>query len=1734
MPKATDITFTEKLHHLWNDKSKQYRPAKFAKDGFVITHYAAEVEYSTEGWLEKNKDPMNENVSQLLAHSTNEHVATLFGDSDTEGSGRIKKGLFRTVAQRHKEQLSSLMTHLNSTQPHFIRCIIPNHEKSCKKFDFALVLDQLRCNGVLEGIRIARTGFPNRLPFSEFRQRYAILAHNLPTGYLEGSKIAQLILEAIDMDPAYYRIGLSKVFFRAGVLAELEERRETEVKNAIILIQATARGYTARRLANKRLYRKDATTLLKHDFQAYLEMSQSPWWHLFLKMKPVLSATKSDREMKMRSAEIVRLEALATAQEQAARTALEDTNRAEAARRQLEETLLAERNTALDKEELYERSRDRESILQEDLDLALADVDTLEGRCDELLEMKKSLEEQIAMLRESVDQGTMFAEKLQLEKNDLNRKFLEVEANLSNASAQESQLEEAKTASESKLAQLQADLLKNEAELATLRSNHATLLNQSSALRKLASDEKATLEKRLGQAIIEKTAAQKQVDEMIRSVSMNELLIRKKDGELTEVKNALSIAKSQVDDQMAADSNQTLKLQSLTAQVKDLNSEIASLKRDKATLTAQLAAVSGSNVSSANDATLEQQIAELQQNLQVIQSQHVTDHASHRAELLSKSRESETYRLAVQKLEVINGDLVKQITKSIQEKAELQKELKQIKHVKNDLSTEREQLKIRLLKAESASDSVDGVSLELKKQLVEAQERVKAANSKASQVDVEKERFRREALDMRAKFDELTLQRASGDGNAKQLEADLASTDLRLRSLSADHEMVKEELAKSKAKLDHINRLDEDLIATQVRDVTIQRDAIAAQLSQSEMEKQRVNQELLDLKASRTRFTKELEDLNHELDREHQIATAAEKMSTQLQRQLAESREHLDIERQSKTSAQVTIRRLQASLDAATLDLTERTEQVLSLYRAVSDDDLAETASDWQSRKSRVTTSVDLAKELSLARQRLKKAEAAKTMLENQLTETKKRQQELQAFDVKHQPSKIRSDSVDALDIGRLPGSPTRPVTAPWTPPQILRNGLSDPGRSRTNTLARNFENRNPLLSAEQTQGDTRSSKRIEALQREVDTLQTRLLAAQRQDDTVSKEAPIIDHISFSRLQRENKRLHELLDDNAEQVDAMDAAQRKDREFLRSMQSKSMAEIEETFQNLADDKIALTRAQRKSLTELGAAKKDIDNLSKTKANLQKSLSELQIELEEQINGRNQEAAIVTQLEDDLSDAQARAESEALRAQELTDSVRVYRERAEDYFDRLEQAEATVIKATHAENWAKKQWREVEDALTAAIKDRQNQDAFIAEMQKQNQGLEAKTEDHQLEFNQVELQRNRLQLELDQYRNNREQELEDREYTNEQTRKAYQRELSSLSSELEVERSNAIKLREDNRSVRTSLEELQGRWNEDNLNAATWEKEALRKESKIQDLVRELQSSESSQREAQSRVVSMLSDIRDLRIAKEELESSQEEILREKRTLEQKYRNLTQSLSDTKAASHVRVPSSPPRQATRELQEKEDVIQAMSEKMLRAEATASDAQRESLQEREANVQLHKQKVTLENEKKEMQLRIVDLETKSFVSSAKDAKFFQSRIAELEKELQTQDRMKLEESRSLRNTDRTIKDLENSLAQRDAAQKRIEDKMHKAELRTQSMQQDIETLRDSEAANQMRARRAERDAADQRERALRAEKELERYKSRDELNKISRSNTMNRLNGSLRDATPGIRSTYQPQR
>ncbi|XP_069988200.1 myosin heavy chain, muscle [Penaeus vannamei] len=299
-PKATDKSFEEKLktNHLGKSpvfvKPKPPKPGQ-AEAHFAIVHYAGTVPYNLSGWLEKNKDPLNDTVVDQLKKADNELTVELFADHpgqsgppEAKGKGGKKAATgFKTVSSGYKDQLNNLMRTLNSTEPHFIRCIVPNETKSPGVVEAALVMHQLTCNGVLEGIRICRKGFPNRIPYPDFKHRYKIIAREM-SEMSDNKKAAKTCFKKAGLDDELYRLGHTKVFFRAGVLGSLEEIRDDCLGRIITYLQSWIRGFTSRIGYRKLQEQRVALVVVQRNVRKFMAMANWSWFILWQRVKPLL------------------------------------------------------------------------------------------------------------------------------------------------------------------------------------------------------------------------------------------------------------------------------------------------------------------------------------------------------------------------------------------------------------------------------------------------------------------------------------------------------------------------------------------------------------------------------------------------------------------------------------------------------------------------------------------------------------------------------------------------------------------------------------------------------------------------------------------------------------------------------------------------------------------------------------------------------------------------------------------------------------------------------------------------------------------------------------------------------------------------------------------------------------------------------------------------------------------------------------------------------------------------------------------------------------------------------------------------------------------------------------------------------------------------------------------------------------------------------------------------------
>ncbi|KAK6229517.1 hypothetical protein SCA6_018468 [Theobroma cacao] len=244
-PNATDLTFANKL--------KQHLNANPCFKGdrgraFGVRHFAGEVLYDTNGFLEKNRDPLNSELVQLLS-SCNGQLPQSFASKMLNQSLKPATSFDaskQSVGAKFKGQLFKLMNQLENTTPHFIRCIKPNCKKLPGMYEEDLVLQQLRWCGVLEIVRISRSGYPTRMTHQNFAERYGFLLSETNVSQ-DPLSISVAVLQQFNVLPEMYQIGYTKLYLRTGQIGALEHRRK-QVLQGVIEVQKYFRGHRARRL----------------------------------------------------------------------------------------------------------------------------------------------------------------------------------------------------------------------------------------------------------------------------------------------------------------------------------------------------------------------------------------------------------------------------------------------------------------------------------------------------------------------------------------------------------------------------------------------------------------------------------------------------------------------------------------------------------------------------------------------------------------------------------------------------------------------------------------------------------------------------------------------------------------------------------------------------------------------------------------------------------------------------------------------------------------------------------------------------------------------------------------------------------------------------------------------------------------------------------------------------------------------------------------------------------------------------------------------------------------------------------------------------------------------------------------------------------------------------------------------------------------------------------------------
>ncbi|XP_035195989.1 myosin-9 [Oxyura jamaicensis] len=1387
-PKATDKSFVEKVVQEQGTHPKFQKPKQLKdKADFCIIHYAGKVDYKADEWLMKNMDPLNDNIATLLHQSSDKFVSELWKDVDRivgldqvagmsetalPGAFKTRKGMFRTVGQLYKEQLAKLMATLRNTNPNFVRCIIPNHEKKAGKLDPHLVLDQLRCNGVLEGIRICRQGFPNRVVFQEFRQRYEILTPNaIPKGFMDGKQACVLMIKALELDSNLYRIGQSKVFFRAGVLAHLEEERDLKITDVIIGFQACCRGYLARKAFAKRQQQLTAMKVLQRNCAAYLKLRNWQWWRLFTKVKPLLQVSRQEEEMMAKEEELIKVKEKQLAAEN--RLSEMETFQAQlmAEKMQLQEQLQAETELCAEAEEIRARLTAKKQELEEICHDLEARVEEEEERCQHLQAEKKKMQQNIQELEEQLEEEESTRQKLQLEKVTTEAKLKKLEEHMIVLEDQNLKLAKEKKLLEDRMSEFTTNLTEEEEKsksLAKLKNKHEAMITDLEERLRREEKQRQELEKTRRKLEGDSTDLHDQIAELQAQIAELKMQLAKKEEEL-------QAALARVEEEAAQKNMALKKIRELESQITELQEDLESERacRNKAEKQKRDLGEELEALKTELEDTLDSTAA--QQELRSKREQEVT--------VLKKTLEDEakTHEAQIQEMRQKHSQAIEELAEQLEQtkrvKANLEKAKQALESERAELSNEVKVLLQGKGDAEHKRKKVDAQLQELQVKFTEG-ERVKTELA---------ERVNK----LQVELDNVTGLLNQSDSKSIKLAKDFSALESQLQDTQ---ELLQEE---TRLKL---------CFSTRLKQTEDEKNALREQLEEEEEAKKNLEkqisilqQQAIDAKKkvddglgylesaeeAKKKLQKDLESLSQRYEEKIAAYDKLEKTKTRLQQELDDITVDLDHQRQTVSNLEKKQKKFDQLLaeeknisakyaeerDRAEAEAREKETKALSLARAL-EEAIEQKAELERVNKQFRTEMEDLMSSKDDVGKSVHELEKAKRALEQQVEEMKTQLEELE-------------DELQATEDAKL----RLEVNQQAMKAQFDRDlqGRDEQNEEKRKQLIRQVREMEVELEDERKQRSIAMAAR-KKLELDLKDLESHIDTANKNREEAIKQ--------LRKLQAQMKDYMRELEDTRTSREEILAQAKENEKKLKSMEAEMI--------QLQEELAAAERAKRQAQQERDELADEIANNSgkgalamEEKRRLEARIAQLEEELEEEqgnteiINDRLKKANLqIDQMNADLnaerSNAQknenARQQMERqnkelkLKLQEMESAVKSkYKATITALEAKIVQLEEQLDMETKERQAASKQVRRAEkklkDILLQVDDERRNAEQFKDQADKANMRL--KQLKRQLEEAEEEAQRANAS------RRKLQRELEDAT----ETADAMNREVSSLKSKL---------------------------------------------------------------------------------------------------------------------------------------------------------------------------------------------------------------------------------------------------------------------------------------------------------------------------------------------------------------
>uniref|UniRef100_A0A4W5KTP7 Myosin motor domain-containing protein n=1 Tax=Hucho hucho TaxID=62062 RepID=A0A4W5KTP7_9TELE len=1163
-PKASDTTFKNKLNDQHLGKTKAYEKPKPAKGKaeahFSLVHYAGTVDYNITGWLEKNKDPLNDSVIQMYGKSSVKLLAALYPAAPPEGKTRGKKkgGSMQTVSSQFRENLQKLMTNLRSTHPHFVRCLIPNESKTPGLMENFLVIHQLRCNGVLEGIRICRKGFPSRIIYADFKQRYKVLnASVIPEGqFMDNKKASEKLLGSIDINHDDYKFGHTKVFFKAGLLGVLEEMRDEKLAVLVGMVQALSRGFLMRKEFTKMMERRDAVFTIQYNIRSFMNVKTWPWMKVYFKIKPLLKSAETEKELANMKENFDKMKT--------------DLAKALTRKKELEEkmvSMLQEKNdlalqVASESENLNDAEERCEGLIKSKIQLEAKLKETTERLEDEeemnaeLTAKKRKLEDECSELKKDIDDLELTLAKVEKEKHATENKVKNLTEEMASMDESVVKLTKEKKALQETHQQTLDDLQAEEDKVNTLTKAKTKLEQQVDDLEGSLEQEKKVrmdLERAKRKLEGDLKLAQESIMDLENDKQQSDEKIKKKEFETSQLL-------SKIDDEQSLGAQLQKKIKELQARIEELEEEIeaeraarAKVEKQRADLSRELEEIS-ERLEEAGGATA----AQIEMN-----KKREAEFQKLRRDLEESTLQHESTAAALRKKQADSvAELGEQIDNLQRVKQKLEKEKSEYKMEIDDLSSNMEAVAKAKGNLEKMCRTLEDQLSEIKTKNDENVRQINDISGQRARLLTENGEFGRQLEEKESLVSQLTRGKQAFTQQVEELKRQIEEEvkaknalahgvqsarhdcDL-LREQFEEEQEAKAELQRGMSKANSEvaqwrTKYETDAIQ-RTEELEESKKKLAQRLQEAEETIEATNSKCASLEKTKQRLQGEVEDLMIDVERANAMAANLDKKQRNFDKVLAEWKQKYEEGQAELEGAQKEVRSMSTELFKMRNSYEEALDHLETLKRE---------------NKNLLQEIGDLTEQIGETGKSIHELEKAKKTVETEKSEIQTALEEAEGT-LEHEESKILRVQ---LELNQIKGEVDRKLAEKDEEMEFVTSDFTTSNKCLSSTKVRELETE---VEAEQRRGvdavkgvrkyerkvkeltyqTEEDKKNVVRLQDLVDKLQMKVKAYKRQAEEAEEQAN--SHMSkFRKVQHELEEAEERADIAETQVNKLRAKTR--------------------------------------------------------------------------------------------------------------------------------------------------------------------------------------------------------------------------------------------------------------------------------------------------------------------------------------------------------------------------------------------------------------------------------------------------------------------------------------------------------------------------------------------------------------------------------------------------------------